>query len=320
MRVLITGITGFVGAHLIAELRAHDAATDIWGLTWGAFDRQSVENAAPGIHLIEGDLIDPDSIAPILARSRPDVIYHLAAASSVARSWDFAARSLEINAVGTAHLFEAILRQGIDPVIVVSSTAEIYGRIANTCEPATENTPLAPISPYGTSKAAQDLLTAQFHAGRGVATIRMRFFPLTGPGRPPHFVASSFARQIARAELGLDPPRLEVGNLDSVRDVTDVRDAVRACRLATDRRHAGQVFHVCTGRGVAISEVVRLLLEMSEREISVEIDKDRVRRSDIPWLVGDPTRIEDATGWRAEIPLRQTLLDLLNWWREKERG
>ncbi len=320
MRILITGITGFVASHLIAELRTHDATADIWGLTWGEFDRQTLENAAPGIHLIEGDLIDPGSIAPILARAQPDIIYHLAAASSVARSWDFAARSLEINAVGTAHLYEAILRLGIDPVIVVSSTAEIYGRITDTGAPITESTPLAPISPYGTSKAAQDLLTEQFHTGRGMATIRIRFFPLTGPGRPPHFVASSFARQIARAELGLDPPRLKVGNLDSVRDFTDIRDAVRACRLATDRRHAGEVFHVCTGRAVAISEVVKLLLEMSEREISIEIDGNRFRRSDIPWLVGDPARIEAATGWRAEIPLKQTLNDLLNWWREKERS
>lgn len=319
MRVLITGVTGFVGSRLAAELRTHDATAEIWGLTWGEFDRQTLETAAPGIHLIEGDLIDPGGIASILAKAQPDVIYHLAAASSVARSWDFAARSLEINAMGTAHLFEAILQLEIDPVIVVSSTAEIYGRITDTGAPVTENTPLAPISPYGTSKAAQDLLTAQFHTGRGMATIRMRFFPLTGPGRPPHFVASSFARQVARAELGLGPPRLKVGNLDSVRDFTDVRDAVRACRLATDRRHAGQVFHVCTGRGVVISEVARLLLEMSDRKISIEIEGDRFRRSDIPWLVGDPARIEAATGWRAEIPFRQTLLDLLNWWREREQ-
>lgn len=320
MRILITGITGFVGTHLASELHTHDAGAEIWGLTWGEVDRQALETAAPGIHLIEGDLINPSRITPILAQARPDVIYHLAAASSVARSWDFAARSLEINAMGTAHLFESVLQLGIDPVIVVSSTAEIYGRIIDTGAPVTEKTPLAPISPYGTSKAAQDLLTAQFYAGQGVATIRMRFFPLTGPGRPPHFVASSFARQIARAELGLGPPKLEVGNLASVRDFTDVRDAVRACRLATDRRHAGEVFHVCTGRGVAISEIVRLLLEMSECEITVEIDEDRVRRSDIPWLVGDPSHTEAATGWRAEIPLKQTLNDLLNWWREKERS
>ena len=319
MRFLITGVTGFVGSHLVAELKAHDRDAEIWGLTWGEYDRQSLESAAPGIRLLAGDLVDRESVKPILAKAQPDVIYHLAAATSVARSWDSVARSLEINAMGTAHLFDAILGLGIDPVVVVSSTAEIYGRVANTSHPVLETTPLAPISPYGTSKAAQDLLTAQFHTGRDLATVRLRFFHLTGPGRPPHFVASSFARQIARAELGIAPPKLEVGNLDSVRDFTDVRDAVRACRMAADSRHAGQVFHVCTGRETVISEVVDLLLAMSTCEISIEVDGDRVRRSDIPWLVGDPSRIEAATGWRAEIPLEKTLQDLLDWWRQRER-
>ena len=317
MRILITGITGFVGNHLAAELRAHDGEAEIWGLTWGEYDRENLENAAPGIRLIEGDLVDRISVKPILEAARPDLIYHLAAASSVARSWGSAASSLEINAVGTAHLFDAVLESEFDPVVVVSSTAEVYGRIEDTSSPLGEDAPFAPLSPYGTSKVAQDLLTSQYHAGLGLATVRLRFFHLTGPGRPPHFVASSFARQIARMEAGLAPPTLEVGNLDSVRDFTDVRDAVRACRLIADRRHSGGVFHVCTGRPVVISDVVRLLLEMSRCEISVKVDGDRVRPSDIPWLVGDPSRIETAIGWRAEIPLEQTLLDLLNWWRAK---
>lgn len=319
MRILITGVTGFVGNHLAAELRAHDGEAEIWGLTWGEYDRESLENAAPGIRLIEGDLVDRISVKPILEAARPDLIYHLAAASSVARSWGSAARSLEINAIGTAHLFDAVLESEFDPVVVVSSTAEIYGRIEDTSSPLGEDTPFAPLSPYGTSKVAQDLLTSQYHAGLGLATVRLRFFHLTGPGRPPHFVASSFARQITRIEAGLAPPTLEVGNLDSVRDFTDVRDAVRACRLIADRRHSGGVFHVCTGRPVVISDVVRLLLEMSRCEISVKVDGALVRPSDIPWMVGDPSRIETATGWRAEIPLEQTLRDLLDWWRAQSK-
>jgi GDP-4-dehydro-6-deoxy-D-mannose reductase len=315
MRFLITGITGFVGAHLAAELHTANPADEIWGLAWGAIDREALERAAPGIRLIEGDVVDPRSIAPILAEARPDVIYHLAAASSVARSWDSAARSLEINAIGTVNLFEAIHQLGEDPVVVISSTAEVYGRVADTSAPITEDTPLAPVSPYGTTKAAQDLLAGQFHAGRGLATVRLRFFHLTGPGRPPHFVASSFARQVARAELGLAPRRLSVGNLDSVRDFNDVRDAVRACRLAGDRRHAGKVFNVCTGRATTISDLLDTILGLSKCEISVEVDADKIRPVDIPWMVGDPTRIEAATGWRAAIPLEQTLRDLLDWWR-----
>jgi len=317
MRILITGVTGFVGPHLVGELHRADPTSEIYGLTWGSFDRQALENAAPGIRLIEGDLVQEASIEKLLTDSRPDVIYHLAAASSVARSWEAAALSLEINAMGTARLFAEILRQKLDPLIVISSTAEIYGRV-ESATPIGETTPIAPVSPYGTSKAAQDLLSAQFHAGRGLATIRVRFFHLTGPGRPPHFVASSFARQIARIELGLAPATLSVGNLESVRDFTDVRDAVRACRLVTDRSHAGEVFNVCSGRAIVISNVVDRLMEMSRCDLAVEFDPERARLADIPWMVGDPAKIKAATGWRAEIPLEQTLGDLLDWWRERE--
>lgn len=320
MRILITGVNGFVGTHLASELHNHDPSTEIWGLVWGKVDRDALEAAAPGIRLVEGNLVKPGCIDSLLADARPDTVYHLAAASSVARSWHNAALSLEINAIGTVNLFESVLATKLEPVVVITSTAEIYGRVAGAGTPLTESTPLAPVSPYGTSKTAQDLLTAQFHTGRGLATVRVRFFHLTGPGRPPHFVASSFARQIARIELGLAPPRLAVGNLDAIRDFTDVRDAVRACRMTAERRHAGEVFHVCTGRETQISEIVKTLLDMSACEIDVEVDEDLARPSDIPWLVGDPSRIEAATGWSAEIPLRQTLLDLLDWWREREKS
>jgi len=317
MRILITGVTGFVGGHLISELRHHDPAVELWGLVWGECDRDTLRTAAPGIDLVDGDLVDPSSTHAVLSDVRPDVIFHLAAASSVARSWDFAARSLEINAIGTVHLFDAIARLGLDPIIVVSSSSEIYGRVQDGSAPLTEGTPIAPLSPYGTSKAAQDLLTGQFHAVRGLAAVRIRFFHLTGPGRPDHFVVSSVAHQIAAAEAGLAPPILRVGNLNGVRDFTDVRDAVRACRMVADRRHAGEVFHVCTGRGVAITEVVDQLRSLSRCELTVEVDERRKRRSDIPWLVGDPSKIAAAVGWRAEIPLRQTLSDLLDWWRAR---
>jgi GDP-4-dehydro-6-deoxy-D-mannose reductase len=317
VRTLITGITGFVGPHLARELHRASPEDELWGLTWGSFDPEALKAAAPGVRLLEGEIADPSSIESVLAEARPEVIYHLAAASSVAHSWENAARFLEVNAMGTARLFDAAIRLDLDPVIVISSTAEIYGRVASDAAPLSETTPLAPVSPYGTSKAAQDLLAAQYNPGRGLTTVRLRFFHLTGPGRPPHFVGSSFARQIALIELGRAPAVLRVGNLDSVRDFTDVRDAVRACRMAARRRFGGEVFHVCSGRGVAISDIVDHLLELSSTKISVEIDRQRFRRADIPWLVGDPSKIASATGWSTEIPLRQTLADLLDWWRHQ---
>lgn len=320
MRILITGANGFVGGHLAADLHNHDPRAELWGLTWGEVDRAALEAAAPGIRLVEGNLVDRNAIGPVLSEARPEIIFHLAAASSVARSWDCAARSLEINAVGTVHLFDAIAGLGLDPIVVVSSTAEIYGNVADTSAPLAENAPLAPLSPYGTSKLAQDLLTGQYHRGRGLAAVRVRFFHLTGPGRPDHFVASSLARQVARAEAGLAPPVLRVGNLDAVRDFTDVRDAVRACRMVADRRQVGEVFHVCTGRGTAIAEVVETLRGLSRCGLSVEIDEQRLRRADIPRMVGNPSKISEAVGWRAEIPLERTLGDLLDWWRGHARS
>lgn len=317
MRALITGVNGFVGGHLAAELRRHDPSSELWGLGWGDIDRESLEAHAPGIRLVEGDLIDPDFVAPVLAEARPDVIYHLAAASSVARSWQHAARSLEINAIGTVHLLDAVADLGLDPVVVVTSTAEVYGRVPTASPPLTESAPLAPLSPYGTSKTAQDLLVGQYHTGRGLATVRVRFFHLTGPGRPEHFVASSFARQAALAEAGLSAPVIHVGNVEAVRDVTDVRDAVRACRMVAERRHAGEVFHVCTGRGISVAELLELVRGLCRVELAVEIDEQRLRPADIPWMVGDPSKIEIATGWRADISLEQTLRDLLDWWRAR---
>jgi len=317
VRTLITGVTGFVGPHLARELHRAGPENELWGLTWGRFDSEALAAAAPGIRLLDGDIVESAFIESALDEARPEVIYHLAAASSVARSWDNAARFLEINAMATARLFDTALHLDLEPVIVISSTAEIYGRVVSGTAPLTEATPLAPVSPYGTSKAAQDLLAAQYNAGRGLDTVRLRFFHLTGPGRPHHFVASSFARQIALIELGRAPAVLRVGNLDSVRDFTDVRDAVRACRMAANRRHGGEAFHVCSGQSVAISDIVDHLLELSTADIAVEVDRERFRRADIPWLVGDPAKIESATGWRPEIPLRQTLADLLDWWRHQ---
>jgi GDP-4-dehydro-6-deoxy-D-mannose reductase len=315
VRFLITGATGFVGPHLAAELGGSRPDAEITGLTWGDDDPAPFKAAAPGSRLIAGNLADRAWLGPMLDETRPDAVFHLAAASSVASSWTAPARALETNAVGTANLLEAIAESGLDPVMVVSSTSELYGRVDPDNGPVLEDAPLAPVSPYGTSKLAQDFLTNQFHTGRGLATVRLRFFHLTGPGRPPQFVGSSFARQIARAELGIDEPVLRVGNLEAIRDFTDVRDAVRACRLAADRRHAGEVFNVCTGRSTSIQTIVDLLLGLARCRIDVEIDEGRLRRSDLPWLVGDPAKLETATGWRAEIPLERTLGDLLEWWR-----
>jgi GDP-4-dehydro-6-deoxy-D-mannose reductase len=315
VRVLITGVSGFVGPYVADHIAEVAPETELYGLLWGELDQDRRRQLGSDLRLLEGDVTDPAAIAMVLETSRPDVIVHMAAASSVARSWSNVARALEINAIGTANLFETILELQMRPVIVVSSSAEVYGRVDPEQGPIGEHSPLAPVSPYGTSKAAQDLLAAQYVAGRGLAVVRLRPFHLTGPRRPDHFVVSSFAAQIARIEHGLEEPLLKVGNLDAVRDITDVRDAARAYWLAGTRGTGGEVYNLCSGRSLRVGDLLDELLALSNAHIAVEVDAGRLRTHDIPWLVGDHSRLTATTGWQPVIPLRQTLLDLLEWWR-----
>lgn len=311
MRVLITGITGFVGPHLARHIAETVDGVDIWGLVWSA------ENATapPSVRQVDGDLSDFSSLKSALETARPDVVFHLAAASSVAGSWDNPGHFIAVNAAGTANLLEAVRALRHEVRIIVASSAEIYGMVPVDQQPITEDAPLAPLSPYAVSKAAQDLLTAQYARGFGMDTVRLRLFHHTGPGRPPQFVASSFAQQIARIERGLDPPTIAVGNLEAVRDFTDVRDVARAYWLAATNGISGEAYNVCSSRRTSIRRVLDLLLAQSDTEVSVEVDPDRLRAADIPCLVGDHTRFRTSTGWQPDIPLATTLGDLLDWWR-----
>jgi len=313
MRVLITGVTGFVG-HYLADYIANVAPeAEVWGL---------VSDAEPGeaphtVTAVSGDLTDFPSLVAAVEQARPEIAFHLAASSSVSSSWERPGRVLEVNAVGTVNFLEALRMLGEAPRVVVSSSAEIYGPVPADLQPIREDSPLRPVSPYAVSKASLDLIAAQYHDGFGLPTVRLRLFPHTGPGRSFQFVASSFARQIARIERGLSPPRLAAGNLDAIRDFSDVRDVVHAYWLAATDGRAGEAYNVCSGRGVAIRDMLGLLLGRSPAEIEIEVDPGRLRPADIPMLVGDGSRFAAMTGWRPEIPLEQTLDDLLDWWRSE---
>jgi GDP-4-dehydro-6-deoxy-D-mannose reductase len=246
---------------------------------------------------------------------RPDVVLHLAGATSVASSWQQPDRSFQVNAIGTLNLLEALRSLDLEPKVVVATSAEIYGAVCAENQPIREDSPLNPISPYATSKAAQDLIAAQYQRGFNLPTVRLRLFPHTGPGRPPQFAASGFARQIARIERGLDPPVMAVGNLDPIRDFTDVRDTARAYWAAAVRGRPGEAYNVGSGRGVSIREVLDQLIALSDRRIETRVDPQRLRPADIACLVADTTRFAADTGWRPEIPLERTLADLLDWWR-----
>lgn len=316
MRILITGGNGFVGLHLAGAVRRAWPDARRRALVWGDENRTELAAADPDLEVVEADLRQRDTVRSSAVELEPDLVFHLAAAASVGASWRRPELAFEVNVLGTLHLLGELRAAGSSARVVVATSGEIYGRSAGA-ERCTEDHPLEPLSPYAVSKAAQDLLVGQESASGGLPTVRLRLFNHTGPGRPAQFAESSFARQIAAAELGLGPPTVEVGNLDATRDFTDVRDVVRAYLLAATHGEPGRAYNVCSGRGVTIGAILRQLCELSRVPIEVVTDPERLRPADVASLVGDPTRFEARCGWRAEVPLAQTLADLLDHWRER---
>lgn len=316
MRFLITGVTGFVGPYLAAEL-AGQPEVALFGMAPDAGDGLASGLLPAGLRMLTGDITDDGSIRDVLEAARPEVVFHLAGASSGAAAWHRPVACYEVNAVGTLRLLEGIRRLGLAATTIVASSGEVYGSADDEAHPLTEDSPLRPLSPYAASKASQDLVAAQYPRAYGMRVIRLRLFNHTGPRHPAMFVASSFARQIARIERGLQEPVLEVGNLDAGRDFVDVRDVARAYRLAAQRELSGDVFNVCSGRAISIRRILELLLGLARCEVTVRSDPERMRPADIPLLIGDPRRFREATGWVPEIPIERTLTDLLDWWRRE---
>ncbi len=315
MTTLVTGANGFVGPWLLRELLSCRPPGGVAAWVWGSVGAELVREF-PTVRFDEVELRDPDQVTARVAEAKPDVIYHLAAASSVAASWRDPRLAFDVNLTGTLHLLEAVRTCCPEAVIVAPTSGEVYGPCVDRGLHR-EDDPMDPRSPYAASKAAQDLLLGQAARATRLSTVRLRPFVHTGPGRPATFAESDFARQIAAIEAGRRPPRLAVGNLDAVRDICDVRDIVRGYRLAAEARHAGSVFNVCRGEGVTMREVLNMLVASSHVEIEVAVDPDRLRPADLPVLVGDPGRADTELGWRAAIPLDRTLADLLRWWRTK---
>jgi len=317
---LITGADGFVAGHLVPYLLKHQEDTGIFAMVWCDAPKASWPKPHPRLEVLTGELTDTRSICEIIEQSQPEIILHLAAASSVAQSWENPEPAYRANVLGQLHLLEAARSMETQPRVVIASSAEVYGRDGHNGQAIAEDAPLRPLSPYAVTKATQDLQAFQYWASYGLETIRLRLFNHTGPGRPPHFVASSFARQLAEIEAGLRPPVIEVGNIDVARDFTDVRDVARAWRLAALQGRPGEVYNVCSGRPTQIREILDTLLAMTDVEVEITTDPSLLRTAEIEILFGDRRRFTQATGWRPEIPIEQTLGDLLDWWRNRLNG
>jgi GDP-4-dehydro-6-deoxy-D-mannose reductase len=305
--ILVTGAAGFAGSHLVDRLVGDGADVVAWHRPGGAPVRQIPRTRWEAV-----DLLDADAVAAAIARLRPSAVYHCAGAAHVGQSWDSTEPTFAINVRGTHHLLQALERQGSGARVLVPSSAMVY---ASANEALTEEHPLVPGSPYGLSKLAQEMLARRTNGGLGVAIARS--FNHVGPRQDPQFVASGFARRIADIEKGRCEPEIFVGNLDTRRDLTDVRDTVRAYTLILERGTPGRPYNVCSGRAIAMRHLLDLLLARARVPVEVKVDPSRYRPNDTPLLVGDPGRVHDDLGWTAEIPLEQTLDDLLEYWRAR---
>ncbi len=316
MRALITGITGFAGSHLAEYILAEHPDVEVFGTFRWRSRMDNVEHLGRKVHLVEADLRDFTSMHQALETTRPDYIFHLAAQSFVPSSWNAPNDTIVTNATGQTNLFEAIRLLKLDPVVQIACSSEQYGLVLPDEVPIKETNPLRPLSPYAVSKVAQDFLGYQYFQSYGLKVVRTRGFNHTGPRRGQVFVTSNFCSQVAAIELGLQEPVIRVGNIEAIRDFTDVRDMVRAYWLAVVKGKHGEVYNIATGHGIRISEMLDRLLALSRVEVKVETDPARLRPSDVEILIGDSSKFRADTGWEPRIPFEQTLRDLLGYWRE----
>jgi GDP-4-dehydro-6-deoxy-D-mannose reductase len=316
-RVLVTGVTGFAGSHLVDYLLTRGDC-EIHGIWRWRSRTENIEHFEPShITLHECDLRDATSTFDTVARVKPDWIFHLAAQSFVPTSWVAPTESLTTNILAQVNIFEAVRRLGLKTRIQLACSSEEYGMVYPDEVPIKETNPLRPLSPYAVSKVTQDMLGYQYWMSWKVDSVRTRGFNHEGPRRGPVFVASDFAKQIADIEKGRRAPVIHVGNLEAKRDFTDVRDMVRAYVLALEKCEPGEVYNICRGRSWSIREVLDLLLARTKVKLEVKQDPARLRPSDVPILLGDNSKFVKATGWEPTIPFEQTLEDMLEYWRSR---
>jgi GDP-4-dehydro-6-deoxy-D-mannose reductase len=319
MRVLITGITGFVGSHLAEYALA--AGAEVIGTVRARSRLDHIEAFRRRLHLVESDLRDASSVRSLVRDMRPDWIFHLAAQSYVPASFNAPSECVQTNIACQMNLLEALRMEALGPRFLAVGSSEEYGLVEEHETPIVETHPLRPLSPYAVSKVAQDMLGYQYWRSYGIPIIRTRAFNHSGPRRGEVFATSNFARQVAEIEAGTRPPVIEVGNLDARRDFSDVRDIVRGYWSLLDRGQAGEVYNLCSGQAWAIGDVLQFLVaESKTSDVTIRPRADRMRPSDVPLLVGDAGKILRTTGWKTEIRFEDTLRDLLDYWRQRVRG
>lgn len=313
MNILILGATGFVGSYLME--RAMDAGHRVVGTHYHA-TIDSSEWRPYADQLVHCDIRYREQLDRVIGQSQPDVIYLLSAQSYPALSWQAPIETLETNVVGTANVYEAIRAAAIDPVVVVACSSAQYGEVSAQDVPVKESHPLRPMHPYGVSKAATEMLALQYWYNNKIRSVCARIFNTTGP-RKSGDVCADFTQRMARIEAGLLPPVLKVGNLQTHRAITDVRDLASALELLAARGLPGEVYNVSGSRAYKIQEVVDLVRRHALVPVEMAVDPALLRPSDEPVIFGDSARLVAATGWSQGVSLEKTIVDMLAYWRRR---
>jgi GDP-4-dehydro-6-deoxy-D-mannose reductase len=312
VRFFITGIEGFVGHYLAQDLL--DNGHQVGG---SYIDAQAASDLFEKYKLYQADLRRPEQIDQAVKDFSPQAIFHLAAQSSPALSFKKPQETFEINLIGTVNLLEAVRGLKEKCRLVLISSCEVYGPAALE-KPLTEAEHYNPISPYASSKVFQEITCLQYFRTYGLETVVVRPFPHTGPGQPATFALPSFARQIAGIEKGKRDPVITAGNLSARRDISDVRDVVRAYRLLSEKGRPGEIYNVSSGQAVSMEEALKLMLKMSTVSIKTETDPSLLRPADVPLLWGDPSKLKAETGWSPSFLFNDTLESLLDYWRQQD--
>jgi GDP-4-dehydro-6-deoxy-D-mannose reductase len=314
MRILITGITGFVGGHLVEHLAAAGGHA-LFGVSRRGEWPESLAHLGPSAKLSAADLRDQARVEEVLRESRPDWVFHLAGYANTGGSFRDPERAWAENLTATRTLYEAVARSGQKPRVLYVSTGLIYGEPDRPDEPCDESTTLKPASPYAASKAAADLVSYQYSRSHGLDVVRVRLFNQIGPRQSADFAVANFARQIAAAEAGKQPPVLETGDLSARRDITDVRDIVAAFPLLLEKGVRGEAYNAARGESFRIQDVLDRLVALSRVPLRVNQKVEPGRKADTAVTCADVRKLRAATGWQPRIPLDRSLADVLDYWR-----
>lgn len=308
---MIIGAAGFVGnylaEHLVNACGMEVAVTKL--------PNERIEN--PQVKVYNLDIMDEEAIASLLFRVRPDYIFHLAAQSSVGVAWRNPGLTIDVNIKGSVNVMDAIRELYYKPRVLLIGSGEEYGHIREGETPITEENSIRPGNIYAATKACQNMIGNIYARAYDMELMMVRAFNHIGPCQAPIFVVADFCKQVVEIEKGIRKPVMYVGNLNSKRDFTDVRDVVKAYALLIQKGKAGETYNVGSGHAVTIEEVLKLIISLSEKEIRVEVDPNKIRPVDVPIIEADITKIYETTGWRPSITLEQTIRETLDYWRER---